>query len=114
MQPPHAQDASQAPCHGSLASTLGAVHHPGLPAVDLGHRQPERLEPALEGGEDLVVEMEPAAEGRGDGLAGHVVGGGAEAAGDQDEVDAGRRLRSSAATSSSESPITALRRSSTP
>ena len=39
-----------------------------------------------------LVEVEPAAEGGGDGLAGHVVGRGTEAAGDQDEVHAGEEV----------------------
>ena len=72
-----------------LSRTVGAVEDVGLLGVVGRHDHLAGGEAFVERGEDGVVGVEVDAERGGDGLAGEVVFGGAEAAGEDDDVGAG-------------------------
>ncbi len=71
-----------------VVEDLGAFEHVGLLGVVGRHDDAAGGEALVEAGEEIGVAMEREAEGGGDGLAGEVVLGGAEAAGEEDDVGA--------------------------
>ena len=69
-----------------------AARHHRLAPVDRRHAQPAPREPALDAGDDRRILVHRQAEHVGDDVAGQVVVGGAEAAGQDDEIGALERL----------------------
>jgi len=74
----------------AVGQELGAGDDVGLAEVVGGHGHLAGGEALGDGGEDGGVAVEGATEGFGDGFAGEVVLGGAEAAGEEDDVGAGQ------------------------
>ena len=93
---------------------LRAVEDVGLLGVVRRHGHAARGEALVERGEDVGVAAELEAEGGGDGFAGEVVFGGAEAAGEEDDVGAGDARSAALVRCSRLSPTMVLKATWTP